>query len=235
MKRYFPIALLCSLLLSCFFVGTADAASSYNASAALAYAAQHWADPPAIEGSDCANFVSKCINAGGCPCSNPSSSYLHNALAGSGMGVFYDLALTNVNGSYRIKASDYGGILSPGDVVMYYCSNEVPAHGTPRRQYIHTVLYKGMDANGWLCAYSHTGANNGQAALSYSTTCWVCKQKTVSKAVVFHFNDSSGSPSDTVVTLSGTVHDTDGNLAINSRPSAGYEIGTIPEGGVCTV
>ena len=33
----------------------------------------------------------------------------------------------------------------------------------------------------------------------------------------------------------GKVHDTDGSLAINSKPSAGYRIGKIPEGGVCTV
>ncbi len=36
-------------------------------------------------------------------------------------------------------------------------------------------------------------------------------------------------------TWTGTVHDTDGNLAINSRPKAGYMIGKIPEGASVTV
>ena len=33
----------------------------------------------------------------------------------------------------------------------------------------------------------------------------------------------------------GKVHDTAGNLAINSKPQKGYMVGKIPEGGVCTV
>ena len=44
-----------------------------------------------------------------------------------------------------------------------------------------------------------------------------------------------GSGGSTSTVKYGTVHGTDGNLAINSKAAKGYMIGKIPEGGVCTV
>ena len=180
-------------------------AASYNASAALAYAAAHWNDSCSQHGStDCAHFVSQCINAGGCSSSSASGSRLHNLLEQSGMGTFYDLQLIYSGGRVYIKASDYKGKLEPGDVVQFYCPSCASRDGLP---YIHTVLCNGMDGDGYMKAYSHTSNNPGTSKYSYGQKCWSTGcGGTVSKAVVFHFNGNSGSSgSSTSLTLSNAT------------------------------
>ena len=220
---------ICTLFLAVLVLAVAicpvrsEAASTYDPNAALAYAAQHWADTPQYSKSDCANFTSQCINAGGCPANSASGTTLHNQLAGTGMGTFYDLNLTEIGGNLYIRASDYTGILSPGDVVQYYCPVCDSAGVKP---YIHTVLCNGMDADGWMLAYAHTAANSGQSRIGYpANSCWVCKRDGrtgghVGKAVVYHFNvnkdsdpklylDDVSSPGPGLLTVSGWAFDPD--------------------------
>ena len=132
---------------------------------ALAYAQEHWNDGVGL----CAEFVSRCINAGGCSAFSVSASMLLGQLRNSGMGTEYQLAL---NSDMSITAANYAGKLAAGDPVFYYCPG-----CTDGRPYVHTVLCNGMDGNGYMKAYSHNNANNGQQKYHYSRNCPYCGTK----------------------------------------------------------
>ena len=169
---------------------TAFAATAYDASAALAYAEAHWDDGQGL----CAEFVSQCIKAGGSTAWSASCTALRSQLLSSGWGTEYELALQS---DMSIKASDYTGKLAPGDVVFYYCPG-----CTDGKPYIHAVLCNGMDANGYMKAYSHNNANSGQAKYRYGSTCYSCGTK-LNKAYVYHFTNTVNDPEGVVDVLSG--------------------------------
>ena len=162
----------CAALLCCIAGDVAsdcastNAASAYHAASALAYAQEHWNDGVGL----CAEFVSRCINAGGCSAFSVSASMLLlGQLRNSGMGTEYQLAL---NSDMSITAANYAGKLAAGDPVFYYCPG-----CTDGRPYVHTVLCNGMDGNGYMKAYSHNNANNGQQKYHYSRNCPYCGTK----------------------------------------------------------
>lgn len=175
-KKLSVVLALVMTMMGCFFGEvTAVAATVYDAKAALTYAAAHWNDGK----GQCAEFVSNCINQGGCSAWSRSCTDLRRQLLNSGMGTEYELKLQS---DMSIKASDYEGKLAAGDVVFYYCGG-----CTDGKPYIHTVLCNGQDSNGYMKAYSHNNANNGQSKYKYSSKCYACGTK-ITKAYVYHFN-----------------------------------------------
>ena len=156
-KHILSVLLCCAVLLGMLPVIAlpTNAASAYHAASALAYAQEHWNDGVGL----CAEFVSRCINAGGCSAFSVSASMLLGQLRNSGMGTEYQLAL---NSDMSITAANYAGKLAAGDPVFYYCPG-----CTDGRPYVHTVLCNGMDGNGYMKAYSHNNANNGQQKYRY--------------------------------------------------------------------
>ena len=154
------------------------AASGYDRDAALKYAAAHW---NVDKEEKCAEFVSNCIHAGGVSKSTAWSrgcTSLRRQLLASGMGSEYEIKLKS---DMSIKASDYSGILEPGDLIFYYCPTCTDGN------FIHAVLYAGMDKNGYAKCYSHNNANNASKRYYYSSRCYSCRTK-LKKAYVFHFN-----------------------------------------------
>ena len=170
------------------YSGATGTTNLYNATAALNYAAAHWDKEPE---QWCAEFVSNCINAGGCSCFSASCTALVGQLRQSDMCTEYTLSL---NANKSITMSQYLDKLSPGDPVFYHCSYQ--------GNYQHTVLCNGMDANGYMKAYSHHAANNGSTMYCYSSICPECGHDSIDYATVFHFINSVGTPIVTAITPS---------------------------------
>lgn len=144
------ISFLTSLVMVISLVGVVPSmtvsAASYNSSAAVSYATQHWNDGKGL----CAEFVSNCLSAGGV--SSPwstSCGTLINNLVNGGYGTKY--ALTQSGGTIPISSNS--GKLSSGDPIFYYCNT---CHVYP-----HVVLCGGS-SNGKATAYAHNSAWNNK-------------------------------------------------------------------------
>lgn len=124
--------------------------SGYSADLALQYAAEHWDDGEGL----CAEFVSKCVIAGGldmpvCPM------------------VYYCVpAVVNASGvqPIELRLDEWGlatkeldeDILGPGDVVFHYCKT----HPDSIRVMPHVIICAGYDEEGYAVYYAHNGACN---------------------------------------------------------------------------
>ena len=128
-------------------------AYSYNVEAAMSYAAAHWNDGQ----GECAEFVSRCVQAGGINISTYGFTIdCFNAVSSATGVASQDLRLDG-NG-YATKALD-GNILSRGDVVIQWCYT----HGTRP----HILICSGYDSSGVALFYAHNGAlNNGRYQLN---------------------------------------------------------------------
>ena len=140
--------------------GRVEAAYSYNVEAAMAYAAAHWSDN---DGSQCAEFVSRCVRAGGL---NIPIKYFAidcgNAVV-SHTGINYQTLKLDGNG-YATRALD-GNILQRGDVVMQWCPNCIDSAGNQGRA-PHIVICAGYDSAGYAVYYGHNNALNGRLRLN---------------------------------------------------------------------
>ncbi len=156
----------------------------YDEDAALAYAAEHWNDGKGL----CAEFVSDCINQGGCDAWSTGATSLMAQLKETGMGSVYELPMTFSGNAAYVKMSDCGNVLVPGDAVFYYCDscNDGKAYN------IHVVLCNGMDGDGYMKAYSHNNANDGSSKYAYGRYCYDCGSE-IDGIYVFHFENSSSS------------------------------------------
>ena len=127
----------------------ADAADSYyNVSKAIKYADKNWDNGKGL----CADFVSKCLAAGGVPVQEDTVKALYDALLDK-YGTAYKLKLTGgKKGS--IKMADNKGKLSKGDPVFYKCNY--------CGDFEHVVLCNGESSDGYCIDYAHNNAHNGK-------------------------------------------------------------------------
>lgn len=153
-----PISIMLVLLFVAGMFSFSASAASYNPTAAVNYAAAHWNDAPTIPNADCANFVSKCLTAGGVKVSINTTGSLYRALNGV-YGTSYKLTLTNGT-SGKIKASENVGKVSPGDPIFYYCNN--------CKVYPHVVICGGTNSSGYITVYGHTANQNNAVAQTWS-------------------------------------------------------------------
>ena len=107
-------AMLCALLPS-FATVQANADGTYNPSVALAFAAEHWNDGIGL----CAEFVSRCLNAGGCDSFSKSCTALVGLLRQRTDCTEYTIPV-NPNKSVTIK--DRLDQIAPGDPLFFHCS-----------------------------------------------------------------------------------------------------------------
>ena len=121
-------------------------ASGYNADAALRYAASHWNDGVGL----CAEFVSRCVQAGGLQIRTETiTTNCYNAVSRA-TGVQGQVLRLDSSGQ-ATKSLD-GDILSAGDVVIEWCNTH-----TWRP---HIMLCGGYNSSGYATYYAHNGARN---------------------------------------------------------------------------
>ncbi|MCR4891458.1 MAG: hypothetical protein K5989_04680 [Lachnospiraceae bacterium] len=171
-----------------FFISNTYAAGNYSASAALNYAQIHWNDGKGL----CAEFVSRCLNAGGVSAFSARATVLRSQLNSSGLGQEYTCSFSNDGYLYQ---NNVPSSVAPGDVVFYYC----PRCDDNRPYSIHVVLFNGFDSSGRMKAYSHNGANSGRYAYRYVTKkgtlrCYDCGRQ-ITTAHVYHFNGNNSNSS----------------------------------------
>ncbi len=127
---------------------TAQSKVGYNADAALKYASEHWNDGQGL----CAEFVSKCVQAGGISIKTEYiTTNCYNAVSNA-TGVQGQVLKLNAAG-YATKSLD-GDILSAGDVVIQWCNTH-----TYRP---HILICGGYDSAGYATFYAHNSAKNNQ-------------------------------------------------------------------------
>lgn len=120
----------------------------YKTDAALSYAEKNWNSGVGL----CAEFASRCIQAGGIDIFEPIVVNLFNALNGV-HGTSYELTLTKGK-SGTLKMSDNEGKVGEGDPIFYYCNN--------CKRYTHAVICNGANKDGYIQDYAHNNAHNGQ-------------------------------------------------------------------------
>lgn len=141
-----------SLLLALVFVAAltplpaSRAAASYDPGKAITYAKAHWNDGKGL----CAEFVSRCVQAGGLnmPLITTAGKCLNTASSVSGVAV---KTLTLDKNGYATKAAN-GNILAAGDVVAQYCKGH--------DKYPHVMLCGGYSSAGRATFYGHAAATN---------------------------------------------------------------------------
>lgn len=127
--------------------------SSYDPTAALKYAAEHWDKDESL----CAEFASECLTAGGLKYDLASSTSLYNAICASGLGYSVKVGL-NEDGT--ATAPEY---VKAGDIIFYYCAAE--------NMTVHTAVCNGKTKDGLLKAFAHNTRDSGEDALVYKELC----------------------------------------------------------------
>ena len=121
-------------------------AAGYNAEAALQYAASHWNDGVGL----CAEFVSRCVQAGGISINTETiTTNCYNAVSNA-TGVQGQILKLDSSGQ-ATKSLD-GDILAAGDVVIEWCNTH-----TYRP---HIMICGGYNSSGYATYYAHNGARN---------------------------------------------------------------------------
>lgn len=155
-KRMLSIVLMLVMLVSVVPMPQAGAAASYSVDKAIAYAKQHWNDGQ----GECAEFVSRCVRAGGLDMKviTTTRSCLNAAAKASGLPI-KELKL---NSEGHATKADNGSILAAGDIVAQYCKTD--------DLYPHIMLCGGYDSQGRATFYAHNGAiNNKVQVLNVNT------------------------------------------------------------------
>lgn len=184
------VSVLLALVLVCgLTTAPAMAAGTYDPAAALSYAKAHWNDGKGL----CAEFVRKCLRAGGRKVTANGCTTMVRQLKQSGYGTWYQLT-READG--RISVPKNSGKLSPGDPVFFYCPSETD--GCP---YVHVVLYSSQDSRGYLRCYAHNDPMNDQV-IQYAR-CGYCDGK-VSAAYVYHMDSKKTDTTPTTPTTPAT-------------------------------
>ncbi len=152
-KKFISIILALVFIISSFSIlsVTASAANvqfTYNRTLALNYAERNWNNGVGL----CADFASKCIQAGGINVYKPRCVDLYRELNGT-YGTSYKLTLTRGNKG-SIKMSDNVGKLEKGDLIFYFCN--------ACRSFEHVVVCNGANIWGYAQDYAHNKAHNGK-------------------------------------------------------------------------
>ena len=144
----FAISTVSVLSVTASATETKSAVYPYSTSDALSYAAKNWNNGKGM----CADFASKCIQAGGINVYKPRCVDLFNALNGI-HGTAYKLKLTGgTNGSIRM--ADNEGKVGKGDLIFYFCNI--------CKTYTHVVVCNGANSAGYVQDYAHNKAHNGR-------------------------------------------------------------------------
>lgn len=152
-KKFISVILAFILIIGSFSILSVTAAAAnveftYNRASALSYAERNWNNGVGL----CADFASKCIQAGGINVYKARCVDLYRELNGV-YGTSYKLTLTRGNKG-SIKMSDNVGKLEKGDLIFYYCN--------ACRSFEHVVVCNGANIWGYAQDYAHNKAHNGK-------------------------------------------------------------------------
>lgn len=147
MKKIISLLLTVCILVSmvAMLAGSAGA-YSYSVNSALDYAANHWNDGVGL----CAEFVSKCVQAGGIAMSTQTGTggVWKTLTKMTGLPMVQLTLDAKGNATYAAN----GSIMAAGDVVVQYCNTDEIAP--------HIMLCAGYDSAGRAVYYAHNGAMN---------------------------------------------------------------------------
>ncbi len=152
-KRLFSAIAAITLIICAVPLFNTNASASpagYNVKSSLIYAQKNWNNGVGL----CAEYASRCLNAGGVDVFETQVKNLYNALASHGKA--YKLTLTEGTRG-KINMADNAGKLKAGDPIFYqcnYCGN-----------FEHVVICNGANKYGYAQDYAHNNAHNG-----YKTT-----------------------------------------------------------------
>ncbi len=121
---------------------------TYSVTKALKYAGKNWNNGIGL----CADFASKCLQAGGVDVYGETVIDLYNKLKGE-HGKAYKLKLSNgTSGKISMSAND--GKLEKGDPIFYKCNY--------CGDFEHVVICNGGNSDGYSQDYAHNNAHNGK-------------------------------------------------------------------------
>ena len=121
---------------------------TYNVTNALKYAEKNWDNGIGL----CADFASKCLQAGGIDVYGQTVTDLYNKLKDE-YGTAYKLKLTGgTSGKISMSAND--GKLEKGDPIFYKCNY--------CGDFEHVVICNGANSDGYSQDYAHNKAHNGK-------------------------------------------------------------------------
>lgn len=144
----------------------------YDRAAAVQYAKAHWNDEQGL----CAEFVSRCLSAGGLSISTDSSSSLALLLLNSRLGCGEFVA---VSGDRTVRLPDYA---EPGDIAELFC----PYEGLM----IHSTIFVGNDGLGNMKVCCHNEENSGEYAYLVAESCKSCGAP-IKEVFFYHFGKNS--------------------------------------------
>lgn len=186
-KRIISIILSIALFTGTFFVNPseykAEAAYTYDASKALAYAKSHWNDGVGL----CAEFVSNCVNAGGLNIGMMRTVWLMYTQLPSKLGVSWQ-KLTLTSDGYATKSAN-ADKLAAGDIVISFCFKH---EDTP-----HVMLCGGYSSSGLATFYAHNNPHNNDIVPANSGYCEYDEDDGLG-ALVLHITDVDTVSSDTL-------------------------------------
>lgn len=146
LKKFLSIVL--SLVLILGILNTNVFAAGYNTDAAIEYAQNHWNDGVGL----CAEFVSKCVQAGGLNIATKTGT------KGCWDAILNKSGLSSENlildSKGYVTKSNNGHILHEGDVVIQWC------YTCDLRP--HILLCGGYDSEGYATFYAHNSALNNK-------------------------------------------------------------------------
>lgn len=158
-KRILAMMLCTVMVLGIVPAGHLNAsAASYDPAAAVSYANSHYNDGKGL----CAEFVSACLNAGGCTASSTVVSTLQTQLKNGNWGTLYKLAVSG----QEVKSTNNSGKVAAGDPIFFYCNkcgkwphvaivNKIDSSGIVYCDQ-HNPAYKDMH---YLATYKHCSQN----------------------------------------------------------------------------
>lgn len=157
---------LSTLVISDYTVKEVKAAPTYDVEAAMAYAAANWNNGQGL----CAEFVSRCVQAGGIniysagtgPCARAIMRALGMTWNGQDADYGWSLPQLVVDGSGNATYDANHNVLQRGDVVVQWCNTHNIAP--------HILICAGYDSQGKAIYYAHNGAiNAGRYNISRNT------------------------------------------------------------------
>ncbi len=149
--------------------------TTYNASAALTYAKNHWNDGVGL----CAEFVSACLTAGGIDVKILTTGSLKRFLVNNGYAVEY---VVETQQGKRIKMADHNGKIASGDVIINYC---IECNLCP-----HVALVSGCSSDGYVTYYAHNNAADGTKVWWNSSVGYPSHPNHTFKTSVLHMTGS---------------------------------------------
>ncbi len=152
-KKLISILLIMAIIFTTNIYGSSStsAAVIYSPTAALKYAKQHWDDGVGL----CAEFVSKCLSAGGVSVSDTTVKGLRQSLLDGEYAQFKKLkTVKSSSGNLMVNISDNEGKVKKGDVIFWYC----PKCG----KWSHVEICGGFDDEGYMTIYAHNRAYNNK-------------------------------------------------------------------------